>query len=1051
MRTMLSRFLRQAQLGVLKLLVPHFSLIAIALILELVRGNPIHKQIFPFIGKPSEFSLERLDKGLLASVGHDESVSLLEARVGEAAEPQNNGVSEGPEQHETQTHSVNGSCEDIFKKFEEDFNANKHQFNTMLETMKNDHSLEEKSCLKTVVHPEGSFLNDPELSTVKSSVELHFGAIWMWDKIARILLKSRIPPPLGIGDTVKLLQDGSTIMMRGEYTVTGVQNDEVSIEKEGERLTVPRDRLILTIQDRHVMIADKVLRNEIKNLNEDDPSLLEDMEEVFRLAGITEAFRKTQRTNDPRHLQSAMRASELFHCTELPGIEARQIQKPSKRIYKPDPSELSSIYTARAAVQAYELLQLIRGYTALEGCRPLTHKSLYGTANELVFRMIENARFEVLDMEGQDILYAVLENQCRTTAAFTFPGNRPEWTTVIPKCLKVWEQARRDWSQLGQVAPGYLEGCDERCMKKVLGRNFWFDKSRVKRRSIGKDFIIAGDALRFAMYYAAETLPYLDLVGGQTWRLGRIFDNVAPVLADIGKEADLLLCLGDLLTTEAGQTVQRAPGMTGFGLPHPQLLALYTATDLRHHASIAGGNLKNSKKLRKAAKGSMSFTAFFKVLSCHINDDAEALHKVFGPFASLAIRIALFLRIEIEEQGRSGWKDAVKVFSVGSFDKKLYRKVVQRMTHNAGKFITKFMEGFGYEITGKIRKIKKRIKELFKRKPKANAETAKVQHSVGHSFAKLILLMWVSGSKHQLTSTTNRSDTFYNARLYQALTILNHGVDPMELITKDIKHECKRTKNVAHKYWALLRKSSTISRLADELGAAMAYGFLHGQSYSKLSDAGRSLGPACRGQTSLDLLQNDAEYLQIVQLYQCMELQRQAVAVLKLALGKIRMPPADIIRRLFSFLKQIRAIRKEGAKGLFEAYLRWVKEGEASTEVNKWNDSIEMFECSWHSSQSEQDAMVPKPNKSDEEAPVSDLALQDVGTCAGKASTYLQAAFSSHVHYSATLLKLFVRAIYCAVLVSYGISFAATANAELDLQQGQVDAVSSSILHSTML
>ncbi|OEH79913.1 hypothetical protein cyc_02194 [Cyclospora cayetanensis] len=977
---MLSRFLRQAQLGVLKLLVPHFSLIAIALILELVRGNPIHKQIFPFIGKPSEFSLERLDKGLLASVGHDESVSLLEARVGEAAEPQNNGVSEGPEQHETQTHSVNGSCEDIFKKFEEDFNANKHQFNTMLETMKNDHSLEEKSCLKTVVHPEGSFLNDPELSTVKSSVELHFGAIWMWDKIARILLKSRIPPPLGIGDTVKLLQDGSTIMMRGEYTVTGVQNDEVSIEKEGERLTVPRDRLILTIQDRHVMIADKVLRNEIKNLNEDDPSLLEDMEEVFRLAGITEAFRKTQRTNDPRHLQSAMRASELFH--------------------------------------SYELLQLIRGYTALEGCRPLTHKSLYGTANELVFRMIENARFEVLDMEGQDILYAVLENQCRTTAAFTFPGNRPEWTTVIPKCLKVWEQARRDWSQLvlsrelaqdRQVAPGYLEGCDERCMKKVLGRNFWFDKSRVKRRSIGKDFIIAGDALRFAMYYAAETLPYLDLVGGQTWRLGRIFDNVAPVLADIGKEADLLLCLGDLLTTEAGQTVQRAPGMTGFGLPHPQLLALYTATDLRHHASIAGGNLKNSKKLRKAAKGSMSFTAFFKVLSCHINDDAEALHKVFGPFASLAIRIALFLRIEIEEQGRSGWKNAVKVFSVGSFDKKLYRKVVQRMTHNAGKFITKFMEGFGYEITGKIRKIKKRIKELFKRKPKANAETAKVQHSVGHSFAKLILLMWVSGSKHQLTSTTNRSDTFYNARLYQALTILNHGVDPMELITKDIKHECKRTKNVAHKYWALLRKSSTISRLADELGAAMAYGFLHGQSYSKLSDAGRSLGPACRGQTSLDLLQNDAEYLQIVQLYQCMELQRQAVAVLKLALGKIRMPPADIIRRLFSFLKQIRAIRKEGAKGLFEAYLRWVKEGEASTEVNKWNDSIEMFECSWHSSQSEQDAMVPKPNKSDEEAPVSDLALQDVGTCA------------------------------------------ATANAELDLQQGQVDAVSSSILHSTML
>lgn len=68
----------------------------------------------------------------------------------------------------------------------------------------------------------------------------------------------------------------------------------------------------------YISIADSVLRNEIKDLNEDDPSILQDMEEIFKIAAVREAFQKTQQTGDPRHLQNAMKASETFHCMSVP-------------------------------------------------------------------------------------------------------------------------------------------------------------------------------------------------------------------------------------------------------------------------------------------------------------------------------------------------------------------------------------------------------------------------------------------------------------------------------------------------------------------------------------------------------------------------------------------------------------------------------------------------------------------------------------------------------------------------------------------------------------
>ncbi|KAL8270280.1 hypothetical protein Esti_005796 [Eimeria stiedai] len=888
-------------------------------------------------------------------------------------------------------------CEDVVNAFKEDFAGNSATFTEKLGYIKQPERLGAQNCLRGIAN---AYLNPPEISIVKESVDLHFGAIWLWNKIATYLLTDRdvpaiskrffsgVPPPIYPGDTVKLFESETTILHKKEYLVASVQPDNhVDITSGGDIMTVPRERLLLTISAKHVGIADRALKNELVDMADDDPSLLADIEEVFKATGIGENYEQSQRSKDPRFLLAAMKKSETFHflnfvnaIRELPGMETRRIQSRPSGLYKDDPSKMSTIYTATDAVKAYELLQLIRGHTVLENCKPLTHKNLYGTANELVSRMLENAKFEAMNLHNHDVLYAVLENQCRTTAFFVFPQASDHHNIIVPKCVKAWEGMRTDWSQLasfeapanlsihslqvlclalGQLAPGYLRECNARCMSSVFKRNIWFDKSRVKRKVIGKDHLMAGDVTRFSTFYSEGDLTYLDLVGGQAWRMAMVYLVNAPDPVHIGHEAQHLLSLVSFLNTEKGKPVVGMPTIEGFGLPNVQLLALKIATDLRHHASIAGANLQRRAEMRKAAQGSVVFSSFFRLLSCRLDDDAEWLHKRFLPFASLAIRIALFLRVEVEEQSRKGWYAAVQVFGLGGFNDKAFRKVAGKMEGIAKKFIEKFMGGFEHKATGKLEKITNRIKKFFKRKRKTAATDVTTLHRIGHIFAKLMLFMWTIGGKRQFDSQSSVDKNFYLARMYQALTILNHGENPVKPIINAIKVACKKTQSlVRHDNWDLLaRKNAKIGSFADELGVAAAWGFATGSNFSELLEAGHALAEACKDQGSLDLTDQHTSYRILLEHHQCMKLQYQARRFLKLALRNVMKPPEEIVNQLFLFIKQIHAIHDD-EKVLFEAYLKWQRNRQAPSVISEWNASIDVFKCSWHTSKGRQDTLL---------------------------------------------------------------------------------------------
>lgn len=110
----------------------------------------------------------------------------------------------------------------------------------------------------------------------------------------------------------------------------------------------------------------------------------------------------------------------------------------------------------------------------------------------------------------------------------------------------------------------------------------------------------------------------------------------------------------------------------------------------------------------------------------------------------------------------------------------------------------------------------------------------------------------------------------------------------------------------------------------------------------------------------------------------------QAVRFLKLALKNVKSPPEEVTARLFTFLKQILAIRGKDAKTLYKVFLRWQKEGESSREVNQWNDNMDMLNCSWHSSQEEQNHILSEAGKRiDKEAIDEVTAVSQIQTCLG--------------------------------------------------------------------
>lgn len=73
-----------------------------------------------------------------------------------------------------------------------DFLDNKSIFEQFITHIQEDEELRERKCLRHIISINGRDYRDhPEVALIKESVELHFGAIWMWNNIAQDLVRDR--------------------------------------------------------------------------------------------------------------------------------------------------------------------------------------------------------------------------------------------------------------------------------------------------------------------------------------------------------------------------------------------------------------------------------------------------------------------------------------------------------------------------------------------------------------------------------------------------------------------------------------------------------------------------------------------------------------------------------------------------------------------------------------------------------------------------------------------------------------------------------------------
>lgn len=74
-----------------------------------------------------------------------------------------------------------------------DFKSTQKEFVGLLERLTKDELLQERHCLKGIFDDSKAALFNPsEVTVVKESVELHFGAVWLWDNIAQLISNQRM-------------------------------------------------------------------------------------------------------------------------------------------------------------------------------------------------------------------------------------------------------------------------------------------------------------------------------------------------------------------------------------------------------------------------------------------------------------------------------------------------------------------------------------------------------------------------------------------------------------------------------------------------------------------------------------------------------------------------------------------------------------------------------------------------------------------------------------------------------------------------------------------
>ncbi|CDI74181.1 hypothetical protein, conserved [Eimeria praecox] len=431
-------------------------------------------------------------------------------------------------------------------------------------------------------------------------------------------------------------------------------------------------------------------------------------------------------------------------------------------------------------------------------------------------------------------------------------------------------------------------------------------------------------------------------------------------------------------------------------LTNPMLFASSVLTNLRGYVNDAGAGLDNTETQRKLAKRSDVFSAMYKCLSCGLG--GELLPPLFAPYASTALQVGAFLRVEVEESKALPWERIVQTMGDGVFTTRAYASGVKHLEKKAAHFLEMFtpcmaevaeasdllMLSQATKSTSKFAsRLKKALNRAKRRRRRANEGMCEMSGEL-QQLVRLLVVWWVLGPSSSESaqgmpqSFENTAATFKSARLVFAFLIFNNGHDQAKVAMELVTAACKNRKFVVPPGWALgSRKGSKASRevsfkdISKDISASLMYleSSLGSRGISEWLmplTAAQQLADICALHPVVelaDLLSTDAGSM-ILMGHQCIKLQDEGIKLISGVLGKrSKTEDEGYSHVLLQFLKGINAWRAtKGFAGLSQAFGRYASssEGDQQAVLTEWNEDFPNVECPWKKNKRAQKAMIRK-------------------------------------------------------------------------------------------
>ncbi|CDJ32698.1 LOW QUALITY PROTEIN: uncharacterized protein EMH_0047470 [Eimeria mitis] len=256
-------------------------------------------------------------------------------------------------------------------------------------------------------------------------------------------------------------------------------------------------------------------------------------------------------------------------------------------------------------------------------------------------------------------------------------------------------------------------------------------------------------------------------------------------------------------------------------MTNPLLFASTVLTNIRGYINDSGAGLESTEKQRKLAKRSDVFATIYKCFSCGLG--GELLPPLFAPFASIALQIGTFLRVELEESKALPWEKIVQTMGDGVFSTNAYESAVKHLKKKAASFLEMFTPCvteveeasellMPSESAKNKRTLLRSLKNAVKRtKGKRRGATGEMCATSGElqQLVRLLLVWWVLGpssseqTQEMTESFQSTATTFRNARLAFTSLIFNNGHNQAKVAMELVKAGCKTNKFVVPPGWTL--------------------------------------------------------------------------------------------------------------------------------------------------------------------------------------------------------------------------------------------------------